>query len=219
MELTRAEGGTGWSIDIKNFGQFQDTLGSDVLNAFCRCFVHSDRLASMISFAYVSEQSHGRDSVAFGRNLHTMVWFTIGTLRELAFAIRDCRSALKKRGLLDPNHEAWLRLRELEDRWDGDELLRKMRDRGAFHVDRKVIAGGLKELAPLPDVVLCRGEGSKADGTSFTLGLEAMHNGLGINLDEYGRFLEHVSQDHGVGSAIQEALIHAVEKAGIPFGK
>ena len=37
----------------------------------------------------------------FGRDLITMVWFTVGTLRELAHALRDLRSALKKmRGLV-----------------------------------------------------------------------------------------------------------------------
>ena len=57
-----------------------------------------------------------------------MVWFTIGTLRELARAIRDCRAALKKRGMLQADSPLWLKLREIEDRWERDETFRKMRD-------------------------------------------------------------------------------------------
>ena len=71
--------GDGWAIELKNFKQFRETLGPDVMNAFARCFVHADRLTSMISFAHVSEKHHTRESVAFDRNLLTMVWFTIGT--------------------------------------------------------------------------------------------------------------------------------------------
>ena len=37
----------------------------------------------------------------FGRDLIAMVWFTVGTLRELGLALKDLRSALEKRGLLD----------------------------------------------------------------------------------------------------------------------
>ena len=62
------------------------SLGRDVLNAFSRCFVHVDRLTSTISCIYASGELHGRDSVAFERDQNTMVWFTVGTLRELALA-------------------------------------------------------------------------------------------------------------------------------------
>ena len=110
------ENDTRWKIELRNFAQYRDAFGTDVMNAFCRCFIHADRLTSMVSFAYVSDRYHGRDSVAFGRNLYVMVWFTVGTLRELARAINDCRNALAIRGLLDAKAAPWIKLRELEDR-------------------------------------------------------------------------------------------------------
>jgi hypothetical protein len=177
--------GAGWTIYIRNFAECREALGDEVLNAFCRCFVHADRLASMISFAHVSEQYYGRDAVAFGRNLNTIVWFTVGTLRELAHAIQHCRAALKKRDLLDLEHGAWQKLRGVEDRWNNDKFFRQMRDKAAFHVDKDVIATGIAELATRADVVLSRGEGPKGDGASMTLALEALHSGLGIDLEEY----------------------------------
>ena len=83
-----------WKIELVNFQKFEEVLERDVLNAFCRCFVHSERLTSTISCMYSSEQLHGRGSIAFGRDLLAMVWFTIGTLRELALALQALRSAL-----------------------------------------------------------------------------------------------------------------------------
>src|SRR5262245_33604459 len=100
----------------------------------------------MISF-YLSQERYGRDSIAFGRVLHTMVWFTIGTLRELARAIKDCRAALAKRKLLDPDSPPWSKLRDLEDRWERDETFYKMRNKAAFHVDADVVEAGLATLA------------------------------------------------------------------------
>lgn len=149
----------------------------------------------------------------------TMVWFTIGTLRELALAIRDLRSALAKRQILAPESEWWIKLRELENRWEGDEFYRKKRDIAAFHVDREVIDKGLDELLGERDVGLCRGDGRQAVRTSLTLGIEALHNGLDMDLDVYRQFLGKVSDDHGVASeAIQQAFILAARSAGIPFG-
>jgi len=209
-----------WTIEIRNFAKFREALGPDVVNAFSRSFIHADRLTSMISFAYVSQQHYGRDSITFGRDLHTMVWFTIGTLRELARAIKDCRAALAKRKLLHADSAPWLKLRDLEDRWERDHTFYKLRDKAAFHVDRDVVEAGLVTLAAEhSDVPLSRGEGPKSNAGSPTLGLEAMHNGLGMDLEAYGRFLEQVSADHGIGDAIQEAFILAAQAAGIRFGE
>ena len=94
-----------------------------------------------------------------------------------------------------------------------------MRDKVALHVDSDVIDKGLDELSQQRDVDLCRGEGSKSVRSSMTLGLESTHNGLGLDRDSYGAFLEHVSDDHGVGESIQEAFVLATRSAGIPYGE
>jgi hypothetical protein len=213
------QNGTRWMIQLREFAEYRSALGADVMNAFCRCFIHADRLKSMVSFAHVSEQYHGRESVAFGRDLHVMVWFTIGTLRELARAINDCRNALAKRRMLDPKSDPWIRLREVEDRWERDELFRKMRDRAAFHVDGDVVEAGIAALQKdHRDVILCQGDGRKEVNSSLTLGLETQINGLGMDLAAYGKFVETVSDDHAIGSAIQEAFILATRAAGVSFG-
>jgi hypothetical protein len=212
------EAGERWTITLRNFEDFEAALSRDVLRAFCRCFVQVDRLTSTISCIHGSEQLHGRDSVAFGRDLHAMVWFTIGTLREFAAAIRDLRSALAKRNILQADSAPWVALREVERRWEDDDFFRRMRDRAAFHVDREIIDRGLDELVKERDVDLCQGQGPKSSSSSLTLGLLAMHNGLGMDLEAYGAFLERVTDDHGIGHAVQEAFVLAARAVGIAFG-
>ena len=209
-----------WKIQLRHFGQLDRALGRDVLNAFSRCFVHADRLRSTVSCIYASQELHGRDSVAFDRDLNTMVWFTIGTLRELAVAIQALRSALARRGRLDPGSESWMKLRALEDRWERTEFYRKKRDVAAFHVDGEVIDRGLDELIKdEQDVTLSQGDGSKGVESQLALGRLALHNGLGLNLDEYGQFLDVVSDDHGAAAdAIQTAFMDAARASGVAFG-
>ena len=67
-----------WEIGLRSLRDFDEVLGRDVLNAFCRCFVHSDRLDSVISCMHASGKHHGRDAVAYKRDVHTLLWFTIG---------------------------------------------------------------------------------------------------------------------------------------------
>lgn len=217
IELVEEEGKP-WKIVLRNFEQVETALGRDVLRGFCRCFIHADRLTSTISSIYASRELHGSESVAFGRDLHTLVWFTIGTLRELALAIRELRSALARQRKLDPESPPWVKLRDIEKRWEDDESFRRMRDKAAFHVDSDVIDKGLDELIKQRDVDLARGEGRKSVNASLTLGLEAMHNGLDMDLQQYGEFLEKVSADHGIAETIQEAFVLACQSAGVPFG-
>ena len=35
-----------WKIELVNFQKFEEVLTQKVLNAFCRCFIQSDRLLS-----------------------------------------------------------------------------------------------------------------------------------------------------------------------------
>jgi hypothetical protein len=157
--------------------------------------------------------------VAFERDLNTMVWFTIGTLRELARAVQDLRAALRRQGRLDPNAGPWLTLRAFEDRWGRNEFYRKKRDLAAFHVDREVIDKGLDEIIKdQTDVTLSLGNGPRSVESQLALGLLALHNGLEMDLEAYKEFLQVVSEDHGdAANAIQSAFIDAAQAVGVPF--
>ena len=144
-----------------------------------------------------------------------MVWFSIGTLRELAHAISDLRRALAERKLADFEEETWVQLNEVEKRWRG-KAYRKMRDLAAFHVDPDVIDRGLDELAKEESVTLAD-VGPKRVESCLWLGYLALHNGLGLNRANYGELLDVVMADHAVvPDAIQRAFILATAAAGVP---
>lgn len=218
LRLIEHPGSQERSIELVNLAKFDQALGTAVLAAFARCFVHTDRLLSLVSFAYISNEKYGEKTTAFGRDLHTMVWFTIGTLRELALAIQYLRSELKKKDLLKPNTAHWLKLREIEDRWNNNPAFKKMRDKAAFHLDEDVMISGVQALVKnVRDVELLKADNEKQVHASFTFGTTVMYNGLGWDdLDQYGRFLEAVSTDHGdVVTAVQHVLIEVTEAVGI----
>ena len=218
INMTSDNNGT-WKIELRNFPELEKALGRDVVNAFCRCFVHSDRLTSINSCTFVSEQYHGRDSTAYGRDLTAMIWFTIGTLRELAHAIRDTRSALAKRGWLEAESSHWAALRKIENRWENDAFFRTKRDVAAFHVDKELIDRGLDELVKEDVIDLATGQGAKNVESTLSLGALALFHGLELSLEDYGAFVGEVTDDHAlVAEAVQTAFLHAVQAAGVTHG-
>ena len=208
-----------WKIELVNFQKFDEVLTRNVLNAFCCCFIQSDRLLSATTCSDASEKLNDKDSVVFSRDLIAMVWFTIGTLRELALALKDLRSALKKRGLLDSGSAPWVTLREIEARWDRNKFYRDLRNRAAFHIDKEIINAGLTNMLKDSGVVpFAEGDGRKNIRSQISVGMLVLHAGLWSSLDDYGEVIRIVGKDHDrVSEAIQMAFIQACEKAGIPF--
>lgn len=202
-----------WQFKLRNLRRFDEVFGRDVLRAFCRCFVHVDRLNSMISCMHTSQQYHGPDSVAYGRDLNTLVWFTVGTLRELARAIHGLRAALARRDRLDAESAPWVTMSNLVRRWENDDGYRRMRDQAAFHVDPDVIERGLNILVEdEDDVTLAEGRDARHVDSRLTLGFLSLQNGLNLDLEGYGEFLETVMEDHtAAGTAIQEAFVAAAQ--------
>ncbi len=217
LEFKSEDGSNRWAIEASDFARLVDVLGSEVMNAFCRCFVHADRLTSLIGFVFSSEERYGKDSPPFQRDLQTMVWFTVGTLRELALAIRDLRSSMAKRGTLDIKAPPWIVLAEVERRWEDDPIYRNMRNVAAFHVDSDMTAKGLAALARQGRVVLIQGDGRPQRHTFLRIGLEALFMGSAMEIKEFEEFMESVGKDQGVSSAVEEAFILALNAAGIPF--
>lgn len=206
-----------WTVEVNGFKEFKDALGSDVVNGFARCFVHADRLTSLIGFANFSKNEYGEDSPAFSRDLQTVVWFAVGTLRELALALQGVRSALAKRKLLDPDSSPWLTLRDVEKRWEDDPFFRNMRNTVAFHLDADIVDHGLTELDKEERVILIEGQGDQQRHAWLKLGLEAVFRGGDKDENDFERFISAVAQDQGVADAIQNAFVDVLDKAGIPY--
>jgi hypothetical protein len=81
-----------FKIEIRNLWSVREAVGLEVLTQFCRCFVQADRLTSLISFQYLSSQFYKDESVAYSRNLQTMVWFTLGRCGRRLVRFETCEA-------------------------------------------------------------------------------------------------------------------------------
>ena len=208
-----------WKVVLRNFSQLNERIGHDVLTAFAQCFVHADRLTSTFSCMHASMEQYGPDSIASTRDRDALVWFSIGTLRELAHSVRSLRTSLKTRDLLDPRSEPWVQLNIFEKRLKGIKFYHMARNKASFHVDADVIGRGIQTLAQEQDVTLSVGVGDKDVHSSLLLGRLALRSGLGWDVKEYRNFLEVVVADHlAIGHAVQEAFVLVAKKAGVQVG-
>ncbi len=174
VKLLRIDDENGeWHIEIHNFEGFREKLGPDLLTCFCRCFVHLDRLISMVVLVKCSEKEFGGNSPAFERDLMTSAVFIAGTLREFGKAVYTLSKCLRARDLdTVTESKSWTNLNELSLQWHTNEFLREFRDQRAFHVDTEVIDSGLKNLDGT--VVLAKGIGDAHVNRTLCLGTEAL---------------------------------------------
>lgn len=204
-----------WRLSTTDLSSLTSQLGKEVVIGFARCFLHADRITSLISMAQTSETKNGADSVAFERDLSTVVWFVAGTLREMAISIRALRSALAKNELLAPDTPAWRELRAVESRWEDQKLYRDLRNLVAFHIDEEIVRIGLESMESLGNVVFVEGESELTSDLTLKLGLETIYQGLELSLDQFVEFLEAVGDDQLVAITIQQAFVDLIQSEGI----
>ena len=144
--LSRRKEGGKEIVEITDLSKLRQAFGDDLLVAFCRCFVWTDRLMSM-NFLGLQVTGLEATSVRFGRDMQTMLWFTCGSLRELARALEGLL-ATGIEGLLSPESLSLLEeVRGILRRWNGDTFFTLVRNKACFHVDIEVLERGLQETA------------------------------------------------------------------------
>jgi hypothetical protein len=115
---------------------------------------------------YWNIQNLPQQSVAFGRNLQTMVWFVGGALYEAARAVIQLKRAGLEARLVDLS--SWHELLGFAKRWANKRELIAVRNKLAFHVDEDIIADGIAKTSAggerLPLVV---GDSEKAVAASL----------------------------------------------------
>jgi hypothetical protein len=215
LELKRLPGGE-WQVWVADRRRLISALGAPLVSAFCRCFIHSDRLSALLSFALLTGKAYGAESATFTRNVDTMFWFAIGTICEFEIAIDALVNALRK-AQIDPFRlKGWPSVQGLQ-RWSKDRLPRRIRDEVAFHVDPKNIEKGVRELADASDAWLFAA-GDDEQGTVGRLHLDfgraPLLKGLAVEIDE--GFVRSVQEHQGrVPVALQEMFFDALSKKGI----
>jgi len=226
--VRHVDAGSFFRFEIDDFASFRWVLGEELLAAFCRCFVHADRLTSLIHFVRLLEKHCPPDSVAVTRDLHSMSWFAVGTLREYGKAIGTLKSEFVKASIFERDTDEWRRLLELEKRWERDPIYVKLRNQVAFHVDpkNKIIPRGLDELTKRTPVTLFfsdkPGSPTFDHGHWYRLGMETILEGYGLHFEgegiqrsEFSKLFEQVAQDMTVSESLFNLFRKTLERKGI----
>jgi len=207
------------ALEIPDLAAFENQLGEGVLAAFCRCFVHADRLTSLAHFISFLERCPP-DSVAVTRDYYTMAWFSLGTLREYAKGLRELKSACTSTGLLNTAWEEWQALFAFEKRWDGDGKLVKLRSQIAFHVDpdNELIPAGLRSMRGRTVTVFLSDKPSVIDarfGSWYRLGMEALLDGYGVPRDDFVEVFKKVAADMSVNNSLYDLFRRILDNRGV----
>lgn len=204
-------------LEIQDLKTFCNILSSEVVTHFCRCFVHVDRLTSLKNFENQSREYNGESSIVYARDLQTIFWFAVGTLRELALSIKDLHNALSKEKILDINSNPWKYLSDLEKRWNNDPFLRDKRNKVSFHIDSNVIKVGLKLMESYKKVILFEGQGENTGQMSLCLGINALQEYYHQDFESFVKIF--LKDQSSVSTNLQEALIMVLRTKGIDFGE
>lgn len=130
-----------FSIRVSDLSKLRARIGQEVFDCFYRCFIQADRLTSLVSFAYLSMDRFGKDSIAYKRDGLTGIWFITGTLKELGLDLGDLRAALVKAGRWDK--ASWGQTLQKWENWSNTPSVSALRNEAAFHLDRDRLTVGI----------------------------------------------------------------------------
>lgn len=204
-----------WKLETVDLGALREAIGRGLFDAFVRAFVLSDRLSSLAQLMVLTHSRMKAGTVARVRNVTTLRWLILGTLRETAQAIGDLQGELAKRGWLDTSDPHSLELREFERRWK-ESVPSNLRNQGAFHVDLDVVTAGVEKLASTGEItLLAEGDGPTDQDTSLEIGSEALLQGLFPDTEAAKAAFESVDHDNKIGLALQKLFVSVTDRANV----
>jgi hypothetical protein len=174
------EGGPRRLFASGGLAPFMEALGEDVLIQYCRCYIHADRLESLITMLHLTTKERGAKSTAALRVYLTFRAFTIGTLFEAVTSLNALRDALEAAGIFD--YAEWSEGLQKWLTWSHrTPWLGKLRKKMAFHVDPDWIRDGLQAIAKERDpVTIIAADSEKARDSFMPLAHSAMIAGAGL---------------------------------------
>jgi hypothetical protein len=204
-----------WVIEIDDPATLVTGLGEPLVAAFCQCFIHVDRISALTAFGALSDRMYGHGTVAHERNLHAMFWYVAGTLFELQHAIGALRSALGSAGLFNPRMKGWRGIGELHS-WSKTPLLKRLRNKLAYHVDRPEIIAGLREVVTSGKPwILARGDDNRMETTQIPMGYEPLLRGLKVNGKDMRELVRGVARRQRVPGSFQLLFLAVLSKRGL----
>lgn len=209
---TRSDGS--WQFETKDLGRLRSELGDDLLAAFLSAFVWCDRLGSAWHFHHLNLKYLEETSVAFGRNLQALTWYSAGVLYESAAAVKELEAAGVEKRLADASH--WKELREMAKRWSTDKRLIRVRNNVGFHVSTKLVKRGVATAITEGDrLVIVAGDDRSAGRASRRLGLELLLKGTGMTVADFDALIEIVAADSNrFADLVEHVLLGVLKTSG-----
>ena len=202
-----------WELRTSDLPGLLRVLGSDLVTAFCTCFVHADRVVSLVAFFYLSQRQFRKGSIAERRNFLTFAAFLIGTLKEAAENLVDLKTGLRRRGLLDL--DTWGKGLGRWERWGTTGPVATARKKLAFHVDPDFVARGLRDIAASSERrTLLHGSTGKLRDSAFVLAQDASLRGLESSLGNLN-VLGDPAQYLEFTDALEREFLRVLEKADL----
>lgn len=205
-----------WRLDLDNPPGVEQALGRDVVIAFMKCFVGSDRLVSL-THLYILSCTHGdgdgsRSGVRDSRLINLLL---IGTMHELGAAMQKLEGALIRAG--KRTVASWQEMVDIRRRWFGKPAVADIRNQLAHHLgDDEVYDKGWESIRTKQSLSLYRADGRTGNKGTFDGAWDLVARGLDLEPSEYSKVSEQVADDiFRVPVALLAVFRDVVTAAGI----
>ncbi len=202
-----------WELRTSDLPDLIEVLGEDLVAAFCSCFVHADRIVSLVAFFHLSTRRFRKGSIAERRNFLTFAAFLVGTLKEVSENLKQLKRALHNHGLLDK--ERWQAgLGRWQD-WGATGAVATARKKLSFHVDSALVLRGLQDIsASSRRRTILHGSTGRLRDSAFLLGQDASLRGLETsvgNLNVLGDPAKYLE----LTDALEREFLCILDKSGL----
>jgi hypothetical protein len=184
--------------------KLRQKIGDEVFDYFCCCFLHADRITSLIAFKYLSQENHGENSVASSRDDFNVCWFLAGVMKELEQDLSKLRAALIKKGSWDLI--SWEKNLKKWETWGQTKSISLLRNQIAFHVNRRRINEGLNSI-PNEDAIIFRFDGERTINSWCEIANEALIRGSQITTEDGNVDLKAIIENLPEYLFIQDAIV------------
>jgi hypothetical protein len=215
LKLYRNSSGA-WKLVVTTRRLLASRLGEPLLAAFCRCSVHIDRLNGINALMVLSAQQNQPTSVAYLRDMQVLMWYAMGVLSEFRIATDDLSKALRQTGMTPSSLAGWRSLQALNG-WSRSDLLRRLRNKIAFHVDPGEVAKGVRSLvAGRRRWVFATGDNHLMTTIQFPFGVEAALKSLSISKRDMLYLMKGtLRRQKTLPTALQELFVAALERKNL----
>jgi hypothetical protein len=191
-------------LRTSNLKELRKLIGDEVFDYFCCCFLHADRITSLIGFKHLSQENHGENPVASNRDDFNVCWFLAGVMKELEQDLSRLRAALIKKGNWD--QASWEKSLRKWETWGQSKDISLLRNKIAFHINRQRLHEGLNALSN-NDAILFRFNGERTIDSWCEVANDALIQGMQVTMDDGKVDLNTIIENLPEYLHIQDAIV------------